>query len=103
MKIKKPEHSQLTHVPNRVVERNAICQEHAEKRHENQFSCRFSACIFRTEPIVSTSGGIIQKNQWATDMKEVLPSSRIFISARTVQKTGINDHQEHRQIFEESL
>ena len=61
------------------------------------------ACIFRTEPIVSTSGGIIQKNQWATDMKEVLPSSRIFISARTVQKIGINDHQEHRQVFEESL
>jgi len=41
MKIKKSEHFQLTHVPNRVVEWNAICQEHAEKRHENWFSCRF--------------------------------------------------------------
>ena len=61
------------------------------------------AYIFRTEPIVLTSGGIIQKNQWAKVMKEVLPSSRIFISARTVQKIGINDHQEHRQVFEESL
>ncbi len=60
-------------------------------------------CIFRTEPIVSTSGGIIQRNQWAKDIEEVLPSSHIFISARTVQKIGINDHQAHRQIFEEFL
>lgn len=60
-------------------------------------------CIFRTEPIVSTSGGIIQRNQWAKDIEEVLPSSHIFISARTVQKIGINDHQAHLQIFEEFL
>lgn len=61
------------------------------------------ACIFRTEPIVSTSGGIIQRNQWAKDIEEVLPSSHIFISARTVQKIGINDHLEHRQVLEEFL
>lgn len=69
---------------------------------ETGFHAAF-ACIFRTEPIVSTEGGIIQRNQWAKDMKEVSPSSRIFISARTVQKIGINDHQEHCQVFEESL
>ncbi len=70
---------------------------------KTSFHAAFPHAFLEPRRSFQPQGGIIQKNQWAKVMKEFLPSSRIFISARTVQKIGINDHLEHRQVLEESF